>query len=137
MAQGFLQSVLKTSKNRDCTVFLGILYHCCTVSLGRKFSLCLESELVLFQLVPVVSHPATVTEPGFVLSVTCLQAGGGFSDAPPKPSLLQAEAALVLRVPSLEGAPALEHPGGPLLGLLQFGSVLDVGAQTTGLSILH
>lgn len=55
---------------------------------------------------------------------------------PPKPSLLQAEAALSLKVPSLEGPPAPECPSGPLLGSVQFGNVLDWGAQTRGLSIL-
>lgn len=47
---------------------------------------------------------------------------------PPKPSLLQAEAALSLRLPSLMGdAPAPEHPGGFPLGALPFGKVSIVG----------
>ena len=99
MAQGFVPSVLKTSKNRDGTALLGNLHCCCTVLIGRKVSIYLQSELVLFQCMPTVSR-ATVRLPRAWLRLPNVQVGEGCSEVPPKPSLLQTEAAPSLRLPS-------------------------------------
>lgn len=71
--QGFLQLVLKTSKDGDCTATLGNVLHCLTVLMKMKFCLIRSQKHFVFILCLLSVILPLCKQPGSVLSVIYLQ----------------------------------------------------------------
>lgn len=124
--------VSKNSRDGNCTTSWGNLFHCCAVIMGKKVSFHLQSELLTSSYAHHLSscHHALLWRACLCLLSDLLVARGKLLRGPPQSLPFSRLKQLHPSAsPCRADAPAPEHPGGPPLGLLQFGNVSVLGRE--------